>query len=172
MNVIRPVQPTDLPIIYDMQLVPFRDQVFTYPLKSYALFEKESIQKLTSGFEYYFLMEQDGLPAGFVQFLKSSDDWEALTWGKWLNTLVYATGVLAFDKLQFPKLTFSVRHNNKRVIHLYEKFQFRKVKQLSILYDQGLFNVLTHLNLYEVTDQEFRERSLVMKKNSLPLIFS
>jgi hypothetical protein len=173
MNIIRRATYEELSEIHKMQDVPFRDHVFLEPLWPIERFKKETIERLENGTEHYFIHESDGSIAGFVRLLLRGD-WEALTWGKWLNTLVYACGVVSFDQLNVPKLTFAVRDDNRRVLHLYQKFKFRKVSREFYPYRKTLFAPIQTINLthFEITSEEFQVIRPVMRENSLLLTFA
>src|SRR3990172_6124776 len=147
MNMIRPALASDLPDIHQMQNIEFRDKVFIEPLPPCEEFVMETIDRMELGRERLYVMEVDGKVNGFVRLLFKGKDWEALTWGKWLNTLAYASCVLAFEKSDLPKLVFAVRLDNKRVIHLYQKFNFRRTGQELVFYRPQLFGYMKTTSL-------------------------
>ncbi len=173
-HTIRRADVKDLSEIYRMQNVQFRDKVFIEPMPSLDDFVKYTSRTIEAGYEHYYVEEDElGVVVGFIRYLKK-DDWEALTWGKWLNTLVYASCYVGFDILNMPKLHFAVRDENKRVFHLYRKFGFRKLGQEFICYRKHLLAPIqtTGLTHYELTAEEYREKCEMMIKNSLALRFA
>jgi len=172
MNIIRRAEKADLNRIYDLQNVPFRDRVFIEPLWAKEKFIQDTAERMEKGSEYYYLQESDGFVAGFIRLLEKNN-WEALTWGKWLNTLLYACGIVSFEKLQLPKVIFAVRDDNKRVLHLYKKHSFRFVGKEFVCFRSGILAPIqaTNLTHYEITPEEFWQRAEEMRKNSLPLTF-
>ena len=172
MNTIRRAEITDLPEIHRIQDVPILDRVFIEPLYSKEEFIQDTVARMNNGAEFYYVQESEGSIVGFIRFFQKKD-WEVLTWGKWLNTLLYATGIVAFEKLKLPKVVFAVRHDNKRVIHLYKKHNFRNVGQDFVCYRKNFLAPLqtTNVTQYEITAEEFWEKAEDMRKNSLPLLF-
>jgi hypothetical protein len=172
MNVIRKADRSDLFAIHRMQDTPFRDRVFIDPLLPRKEFVERAESRIQKGLEHYFVQDSQGTIVGFIRFVMKSN-WHAFTWGKWLNTLVYASNVVAFNRLELPRLIFPVREDNKRLIHLYEKFEFRKVWQEFIFYRQTLLAPLrtTNVTYYDITHEEFAVRADEMLKHSLPLTF-
>src|SRR5437016_14634576 len=99
---IRPAKNSDLPIIFAMQNIPFREMVFIEPLPPREDFLNETKKNISTGKEFYYIFEENGTPDGFIQY----DACETTTiWGKWLSTLVFCCARLAFDDLGFSKLT-------------------------------------------------------------------
>jgi|GEM_PF-4835236 len=172
MNIIRKAETSDLSVIHRLQNNEFRERVFLQPLGSEAEFIATSEQRIRDGFEHYYVQESEGSIVGFIYFLNRTD-WEVVTWGKWLNTLLYATGIVSFEKLHLPKVIFSVRTDNKRVLHFYKQHRFRNVGQEFICYRSNILGPVKTANLtqYEITDEEFWERAEAMRKNSLQLNF-
>ena len=172
MNTIRKATLSDLPEIYRIQNVPFRDHVFIEPLYSKEEFIQETLARMEHGVESYYVQESEDSIVGFIRFFQKQD-WEVLTWGKWLNTLLYATGIVAFEKLNLPKVIFAIRLDNKRVLHLYKKHEFRNVGQDFVCYRPNILASIrtTNVTLYEITAEEFWAKAEDMKKNSLPLKF-
>lgn len=150
-----------------------RERIFMHPLAPLEEFVEETATRMRRGLEYYFVLEQDGVLQGFSNLVKKGAQIEALTWGKWLNTLVFVSGVCNFEILGFPSLMFSVRHDNKRVIHLYRKFDFRKIGNEMHLYRMHQWGGLYSVGLYyfEVTAEEFKERRDIMERSSVKLTF-
>jgi RimJ/RimL family protein N-acetyltransferase len=172
MNIIRKAELKDLQEIYRIQDVSFRDHVFIEPLESMDEFIRDTKRRMEADGEFYYVQEFEGSIVGFIRLLKKND-WEVLTWGKWLNTLLYATGIVAFEKMGLPKVIFAVRFDNKRVVHLYKKHNFRNVGQDFVCYRPNILAPIrtTNVTLYEITAEEFWEKAEDMKKNSLPLKF-
>ena len=172
MNIIRRADRSDLHVIHKMQDLPFRDRVFIEPLAPREQFVEQTERNILEGQEHYYVQDLEGSIVGFIRLLKKQD-WEALIWGKWLNTLVYAGQVVSFRRLQLPKLVFAVRDDNKRAIHLYKKFEFRKVGQEFICYRNSILSPVktTNLTHYEITAEEFESKEELIRKHSLPLSF-
>lgn len=172
MNIIRKAEHSDLAEIYRIQDISFRDQVYIQPLLPLNEFIETTEQRIRDDLEHYYIQESEGSIVGFIHLFKKSD-WEVLTWGKWLNTLLYATGIVSFEKLNLPKVIFGVRDDNKRVVHLYKKHQFRNVGKEFICYRPNILAPLktTNLTHYEITAEEFWQKAEDMLKNSLPLSF-
>ena len=172
MNTIRKAEAADLPQIHKLQDVPFRDQVFLEPLWPLEKFTKDTMERIENGEEHYFIHESDGSMSGFIRLLLRAD-WEALTWGKWLNTLLYACGIVSFDQLDLPKVKFAVRDDNRRVLHLYKKHDFRRVGREFLPYRKHILAPVQTVNLthYEITAEEFKQKSEAMRENSLLLTF-
>ena len=172
MNVIRRADRADLNEIHRMQDLPFRDRVFLEWLPPRQEFVERTERNILDGFEHYYVQESEGSIVGFIRLLKKNE-WEALTWGKWLNTLLYACGIVSFRKLQVPKVIFAVRDDNKRVMHMYKKYEFRNVGQEFLCYRTSLLAPLktTNLTHYEITAEEFDLKEEQMRKHSLPLSF-
>jgi hypothetical protein len=146
--------------------------VFIEPLPKVEEFVKQTAANIAAGGEQYFVLEIDGVMSGFVRLLKKQE-WEGLSWGKWLNTLLYACYVITFDFLKLPKLVFAIRENNARVLHLYKKFQFRRVGSELMVYRRNIMDAIRTVTIYhyEITKEEFDERREAIRKTSLPLEF-
>lgn len=172
MNIIRRATEADLPGIHSIQDIEFRSKIFVEPLPPLQEFLEVTSRRMSEGTEQYFVLEIDGALSGFVRLLKKKD-WEALSWGKWLNTLVYACFVVSFDILHLEKVTFAIREDNVRVNHLYKKFQFRNTGQELLTYRLSLFDFLrtVSVNYYEITKEEFEEKREIIRKTSLDLTF-
>ena len=172
MNTIRKAELSDLSEIYRIQNVPFRDHVFIEPLYSLEEFIQDTKKRMQVNGEYYYVQESEGSIEGFIRLLQKGH-WEVLTWGKWLNTLLYATGIVSFEKIGLPKVIFAVRFDNKRVVHLYKKHNFRNIGQDFVCYRPSILAPIRTANVtqYEITAEEFWEKAEEMKKNSLPLKF-
>lgn len=172
MNIIRRADRADLHQIHRIQDIPFRDRVFTMPLLRRDEFVQRAERNMIDGLEHYYVHEAEGTVVGFIWLLKRQE-WEALTWGKWLNTLLYACGVVAFRKLHLPGLVFSVLDDNKRVRHLYENYRFRNIGQEFYFYRDSQFGRLKTANLthYKVTPEDLDRLEDQLRKRSLPLSF-
>ena len=172
MNVIRRATEADLPAIHKIQDIEFRNQVFIEPLPKVEEFVKQTTASIEAGVEQYFVLEIDGVMSGFVRLLKKQE-WEGLSWGKWLNTLLYACYVVTFDFLKLEKLVFAIREDNARVLHLYKKFQFRRVGSELIVYRRSILDAVRTVSVYhyEITKEEFDKRREAIRKTSLPLEF-
>ena len=173
MHIVRRAMEADFRRIYDIQNVPFRDKVFLEPLLSFDRFVNETRERMDAGVEQFFVLESEGTVSGFIRFLKKGNGWEALTWGRWINTLAYAASVLAFEKLGFDKLIFSVRLENERVLRLYSKFNGRRTNMELLTYRQYEFGPIKTANLqhFELTPEEFLERAESMRKDALKIVF-
>jgi hypothetical protein len=172
MNIIRRADRADLNEIHRMQDLPFRDRVFIEPLLSRQEFVQQTENNILEGLEHYYVQESEGSVVGFIRLLKRGE-WEALTWGKWLNTLLYACGIVSFRQLHLPRVIFAVREDNRRVHHMYKKYDFRNVGQEFLCYRTSILSPIktTNLTHYEITAEEFELKEEQMRKHSLPLSF-
>lgn len=173
MMIFRPARHSDLSAVYNLQNVPFRQQVFVQPLPAYETFIEGIKERLKNHESYLYILENDSLPIGFTEFLKLQENWDFIFWGRWLKTLAYASGKVGFHDLGFAKLTGVVREENVQMIRMYKHLGIRLVRRDHILYYRpGLFSIAsTYLNFYEISAEEFRDKSALLKRNSLPLIF-
>lgn len=173
MHCLRSALVSDLPVIYDMQNVPLREQILNSPLPPPGKFLAETSTQLGST-EFYYLHEDSDSPIGFIHIKKSEQSWEPTIWGKWLNTLVYGTMKTAFDHLKLPRLNWSVRKANHRAVQCYERHQFRITGTGNICNIQPGFEFIAigPVVMFEITDSEFREREDYMIKSSLPVCFN
>ena len=65
----RRATPEDFRIIYDMQNVPYRDQVFANELpKTFEEFAEIVSAAISQDNQRFFILERDGAVAGFSQF--------------------------------------------------------------------------------------------------------
>ena len=172
MNIIRRAAESDLPGIHQIQDIEFRSKVFLEVLLPLEEFCQTTAQRMAAGVEQYFVHEKDGELAGFIRLLKR-EEWEGLSWGKWLNTLLYSCFVVTFDFLKLEKLTFAIREDNARVIHLYKRFQFRKVSQEFMVYRWSFSDPIRTISIdhYEITRAEFDQRREAIKKTSMDVTF-
>jgi hypothetical protein len=173
MHIIRRASVADLPRVYELQNVPFREIALMEPLLPLDRFVKEAQERFDAGIQQLFVLDSDGIISGFIVFFKKEHGWEAVGWGRWMNSLAYATFVLAFEKLGFPKLIFAVRLENERFLHLCNKFQFRRTNMELIYYRDYEFGPIKSANLqhFEITPEEYLERAESMGKDSLKLVF-
>lgn len=173
MKIFRPAVRSDLQAVHALQNVPYRDRVYALPLPPYENFQEETLEKLKNQEKFLYVLEEDQIPIGYTEYFKSPKGWDLIFWGKWLNTLAYASGKVAFEDLRLSKLSGVVRQENKRTIRILEKFDIRKVRQdYHLYYKPANFGLAsTYLYYYEITPEEFQERSALMRQQSLGVIF-
>lgn len=167
--VVRPAVPADLPAIHQLQNIPHREKVFVDPLPPLKNFVEESKARIETGRLHYYMFEENSVPTGFIKY--ESEEESTTIWGKWLSTLVYACGVLAFDDLQFSKLTWYTRAANKPMIRTCEKMKFRRTDEKDVLnITEGFaFIAIGKLIYFEITAAEFHAQRHWMKDLALPL---
>lgn len=173
MKIFRPALRSDLQTVHALQNVPYRDRVYALPLPPYENFQEETLEKLKNQEKFLYVLEEDQIPIGYTEYFKSPKGWDLIFWGKWLNTLAYASVKVAFEDLRLPKLSGVVRQENKRTIRILEKFDIRRVrKDYHLYYKPVIFGLAsTYLYYYEITPEEFQERSGLMRQQSLGVIF-
>jgi hypothetical protein len=163
----------DLPAIYNLQNVPFRQIAYAGLLPNYETFIESNSEKIRNHVKYFYLLEDDNVPTGFTEYSKEKDGWDLIIWGRSLYTLAYASGKVAFDELGFSKLIGIVRQENVRMLRIYERLQIRMVrKEFTLYYRPGFFSVAsTYLHFYEILPDEFREKAEFMKQHASPVLF-
>jgi RimJ/RimL family protein N-acetyltransferase len=170
MYLVRPASLSDLPVIHQLQNIPHRENVFVEALAPLETFLQLSEVGMNTGEEYFYLFEQDSVPLGFIKY--QSKDESTTIWGKWLSTLVYVCGVLAFDDLKFSKLIWYTRANNKPMIRTCEKMKFRRTGEKNIcnITEGFAFIAVGKLIFFEITSREFNAQRHWMKELSLPVV--
>lgn len=169
MYLVRPASLSDLPVIHRLQNIPHREKVFVEPLAPLEKFVQDTGSLMSERKEHFYVFEQDAVPLGFIKYV--SKDESTTIWGKWLSTLVYVCGVLAFDDLKFSKLTWYTRANNKPMIRTCEKMKFRRTgeKNLCNITEGFAFIAVGKLIFFEITSDEFNAQRHWMKELSLPV---
>jgi hypothetical protein len=171
--ILHPATASDLPLIYDLQNVPFRQQVLDSDLPPREQFIQERSAAMAEGTDKYFVLQQDQIPRGIVHLSKTSEFWQALIWGRWLHTLSYAAFVVAFEHLMLRRVVFFVRENNHRMLNICDQYQFRKIGENSVfvtLPDPPFLGTVK-IQYYDLTAEEFQAKAEMMRANSMPLEF-
>ena len=169
-----PASRSDLVAIYHLQNKPFRDRVFANRLPVLERFLQEATTRLEKGEEQYYILEEDKSPIGFTQYLKTAEEWDVIYWGKWINTLTYASFKVAFEDLGLKKLRGAVRDTNKRMLRIHERLGIRRIGRESLLYMRELFGgvAVAHFIYFEITAEEFLQKRSMLRKHSLEIVFS
>lgn len=170
MYVFRPAKLEELPLIHQMQDIPFRNVVYANNLPKLEYFLENETAAINAGRELYYFFEVDGKPDGFVQYVKNEKDWNIIVWGKWLNTLIYLGLKTAYDDLGCPNVTSAIKESNKRVRKAYQKFSIRRTgAEMTFFRPGGGKGYITAANLiyYEMTREEFEERRELLRSQSL-----
>ena len=170
---LRTASTSDLSIVYDLQNLPYRQQVLDSELPPREQFLLEHVNSMEQGEEHCFLLEEHGDGRGIVTISKTGDFWHATLWGRWLRTLVYAGQVAAFDHLQIQRLVFSVRESNQRMLRICDQYSFKFAgeKSVFVTLPNPPYLGTAKLRYYSVTPEEFHAKAEQMKANSLPLEF-
>jgi hypothetical protein len=173
MWIVRSASMDDLSTIYSLQNSSHREEALDSELPSFDQFFEERRQEMMSGQEKYFLLENAGVPAGFVALSLASDFWNARIWGRWLRTLVYAGSSIAFDHLQLPRLVFGVRETNRRMNKVCKDYDFRTVGENSVIvtFQDPPYVGVARILYYDLTAEEFHARSQLIRQHSFPLQF-
>jgi len=169
MNLVRPATLADLPVIHRLQNVPYRDLVFAHPLPPLQEFLSEGEERIKTMKQVDYIFEQDAVPMGFIEYQTEQES--TSIWGKWLSTLVYVCGVLAFDDLKFSKLVWHVRASNKPMLRTCEKMKFRRTGEKNFANITGglAFVAFGKLTYFEITAAEFNTNRGWMKDLALPV---
>lgn len=169
MYLSRPAKIEDLPSIYQLQNIPFREMAYANTIAKLEDFIEHESEAMKTRSEIYYIFEVQGKPAGFIQYIKNENDWATIIWGKWLNTLIYLAFKIAYDDLGCPKLTFAIKETNKRIRKACEKFSLRRTGAELTFFRGGGKGYITSANLiyYELTREEFDERRELLRSQSL-----
>lgn len=169
MIVVRPATVSELPIIHRLQDIPYREKVFAEPLPPLEAFVEESAARMSEEREFYYLVEQESTPLGFIEY--RSPEQTTSIWGKWLSTLCYACAVLAFEDLKFSNLIWYTRAINKPMLRTCDKMKFRKTGEKSVcrISEGFAFIAIGKLVLFELTPAEFYKNCEWMKALSMPV---
>lgn len=175
-RLVRKARQADFQAIYDLQNDPFRNQVFDSPPEPFEQFLPRVLERVESGREHYFVIEEDGIVTSFVWFQHADDGmWFTLLWGKWLRSLVYAAGVTGFHWLDFPAQYFWIRQQNRRMIRAAEDpgYGFRRLGEGSglVVRDEYPHLIVAYSNCYEILSGIYREKEDYYRKQSLDLSF-
>jgi hypothetical protein len=169
----RRATPDDFRVIYDMQNVPYRDQVISKELpKTFEEFEQIVASAISNDTQRFFVLERDGVITGFSQFFMSEHGCEILVWGRWLKTLMFASLKVAFDVFGVLGIQACVRTENKRVNSTYAYFSGREVKrELTAVWEPGMFGrikMVGHI-IYHLSLEEFREKEEMFRQQSMDI---
>lgn len=167
----RRATPDDYRVIYDMQNVPYRDQVISRELpKTFEEFEEIVTTVVSNGTQRFYIMERDGVTIGFSQFFMAEHGCEIITWGRWLKTLMFASLKVAFDVFGVEGIQACVRTENKRVNNTYAYFSGREVKrEIMAVREGGMWGrikMVGHIT-YILTREEFREKEEMFRQQSM-----
>lgn len=168
---LRPAASNDLPTIYNLQNIPYRERVFVDPLPSQDEFVRNASEKMHLQDQYYYIFEQNGSPLGWIEYQKNPET--TSIWGKWFSTLVYGCALLAFDDLKFSRLNWYTRAINKPMLKTCEKMKFRKTGEREVCnITQGFsFIAIGKIFMFELTSAEFQANRNWMQKLALPVEF-
>jgi hypothetical protein len=171
--IFRRATPQDYRVIYDMQNVPYRDQVIAKELpKTFEEFEEILTSVVSEDTQRFFIMERDGSVVGFSQFFMADRGCEILVWGRWLKTLMFASLKVAFDIFNVEGIQACVRTENKRVNNTYAYFSGREVKrELTAVWQPGLFGrikMVGHIT-YHLSREEYREKEEMFRQQSMEI---
>lgn len=163
----------DLRVIYDMQNVPYRDQVFANELpKTFEEFLEIVSTVISQDKQRFFIMERDGAAAGFSQFFMAERGCEIIVWGRWLKTLMFASLKVAFDVFGVDGIQACVRTENKRVNSTYAYFSGREVtRELFAVRQGGMWGrikMVGHIT-YHLSREEFREKEEMFRQQSMDI---
>jgi RimJ/RimL family protein N-acetyltransferase len=163
----------DFRVIYDMQNVPYRDQVFANELpKTFEEFEEVVSTVISQDKQRFFILERDGSVAGFSQFFMAERGCEIIVWGRWLKTLMFASLKVAFDVFGVEGIQACVRTENKRVNNAYAYFSGREVKrELTAIRQSGMWGkikMVGHIT-YHLTREEFREKEEMFRQQAMEI---
>jgi RimJ/RimL family protein N-acetyltransferase len=171
MYLLRPALMEELSLIHQMQNVPHREKVFTEPLPPLEEFIDLSRDRMHAGEEFYYVFEENGKATGFIEYRRSLET--TSIWGRWLKTLIYAGGVLAFNDLKFPKLKWYTRAINKPMLAACSQFKFRRVGENEVCtITEGFgFIAVGKTILFELDSEEFKANQEWMEKLCHPVQF-
>jgi hypothetical protein len=169
----RRATPEDFRVIYDMQNVPYRDQIFANELpKTFEEFEQTVSTVISEDKQRFFIMERDGVVVGFSQFFMVDRGCEIIVWGRWLKTLMFASLKVAFDVFGLDGIQACVRTENKRVNSTYAYFSGREVKrELFAIRQSGMWGrikMVGHIT-YHLSRDEFREKEEMFRQQSMEI---
>lgn len=167
MALLRKADPSHLSAIYNLQNIPQRELIMIFPLPPVEEFSSRARTEMLAEREHYFLLETDGRPVGFLWISQRVETCEI--WGRHLHTLFYACAWAAFDYLNMVRLKWIVRHTNKRMLAVCERFQIRKTDEQNFcVFGPKLeFIAAGQVYCYELTPIEYRKRIALMQKYSL-----
>lgn len=171
MYLLRPALMEELSVIHQMQNIPYRENVFTEPLPPLQEFIDLSRERMQAGEEFYYIFEVDGKTNGFIEYRRSLET--TSIWGRWLKTLIYSGGVLAFYDLKFSKLKWYTRAINKPMLAACTQFKFRRVGENEVCtITEGFgFIAVGKTILFELASEEFIANQKWMEKLCHPLEF-
>ena len=168
----RRAKPEDLRLIYDIQNVPYREEVIANDLPKFEDFERITSKAMTEDMQRFFIMERDGAVVGFSQFFMADRGCEIIVWGRWLKTLMFASLKVAFDVFEVEAIQSNVRTENKRVNSAYSYFAGREVKRELLAFRKGgvlgKIVMVGHIT-YQMTRDEFHEKEDMFRQQSMEI---
>jgi hypothetical protein len=169
----RPAKLDELRVVYDMQNIPFRSEVFANHLPDFDVFERNTKAAIEEGREKLYIMERDNIMAGYGHFyMGAENDCDIIVWGRWLKTLMFAALKVAFDTLGVRAIHSAVRHDNKRVNSAYKHFEGRVIRREFMPFQKtGFLGPISMVGLlvYELTSEEFRAKEEQFRQQSMPV---
>jgi hypothetical protein len=169
-RIVRKAVPVDFPEIYNLQNSPRRDLAFDTPLPPYELYAKSLIEKIESGNEIYYVMEADSKVIAFIWFNVIDGRLWGNFWGRWIKTLFLAGSKIAFEILDYPRVYFIVRKDNKRVTDYFADISIRKIGETQGIYIREKDMIVAVNNVYELTQEEFKRVISFAIEQSLDII--
>ena len=163
---LRGAEVSDLPEVYQMLNSPMRESFLIDPLAPQGEFIQQTTLNMEEGRESYYLLEQDSKLKGLIRILRSDGSCEI--WGRSLRTLFYHCARIAFEELNMPSLCWYVRNNNRRMLHICELFQIRKIGEAPFYTIGEKLNFLTAgvATFFEFLSDEYEARLPIMKRNA------
>jgi hypothetical protein len=171
MHTLREAKISDLQIIYNFENVPLREDILNSEALPWDEFFAERSRGMDAGNEKYFLLENSGTPEGFLKLSFESDFWYVVTWGRWMKTLIYCTGLAAFDHLKLPRVVWTIREDNTRWLNVYRIYSFEYVGENSIFVTRKEPPYLTTIKMLYFTAkaETFLQNRQLFEKYSLPV---
>jgi hypothetical protein len=169
-RIVRRAVPADFPEIYKLQNSPRRDLAFDTPLPSYDVYEKSLTEKIESGSEIYYVMEADCKVIAFLWFQVIDGRLWGNFWGRWIKTLFLAGSKIAFEILNYPRIYFIVRKDNKRVADYFEDIGVRKIGETQGIYIREKDMIVAVNNVYELKHEEYKRMIPFATEQSLDMI--
>jgi hypothetical protein len=170
-RIVRKAVPADFPEIYKLQDSPRRDLAFDTPLPSYEHYEKSLIQKIESGNEIYYVMEADSKVIAFLWFQVIDGRLWGNFWGRWIKTLFLAGSKIGFEILNYHRILFIVRQDNKRVVDYFEDIGVRKIGETEGIYIREKDMIVAVNYVYELKHEEYTRMIPFATEQSLDVTF-
>lgn len=168
-RIIRRAVPADFPEIYKLQDSPRRDLAFDTPLPSYDLYEQSLMQKIESGNEIYYVMEAESKVIAFLWFQVIDGRLWGNFWGRWIKTLFLAGSKIGFEILNYHRIFFIVRKDNKRVVDYFEDIGVRKIGETEGIYIREKDMIVAVNYVYELKHEEYRRMIPFATEQSLDM---